>query len=99
MRYATKQIFGGQQARVGDIVVVSDTEIDEGGTSTGRLVLRMGIIDSINETTDEPMIRVFGPSGATGNGWYFVPTCSAAQIEAMSEGSWTWQPRQYGLPL
>lgn len=83
-KYASNELFAGQQASVGRIVVVATAY------AYGQTVLRAGVIASILGE-DTPAIDVFGAINGEGRMvGVFVDAKSDAEIEAMPAGSWTW---------
>ena len=77
-QYATQTKYAGQAASVCRGVVVK---------LGGRV--RSGVIDELKN--GEPLIALSG--GGAPMVYAFEPTATAADVGAMSDGSWSWPPR------
>jgi len=78
MKYATNQFFNGQRASLGRVAIICVLD------GYGEPELRPALIEVIGED-DAPRFAV-GPLR-------FHSAASAADVEAMPPGTWTWPPR------
>jgi hypothetical protein len=76
-KYATEQMFGGQRASVGRVVVIH--------------TLHGICADTIDRIAGEAPVMKFNQGRL--NEFTFHPTTTAADVEAMPPGCWTWPPR------
>ncbi len=89
--YCTKQIFGGNRATVGDIVLLSCARYD----GAPGVCLRAGVVAGICSSKDLPYLLALGTNETMLTEWTFQETHTEKETEALPVGRWTWKPTLY----